>query len=203
MPPKLERLTVLMRIDRLWSRVREGNLCTRVYGNLRSGPEIWHSELTILEEMSRLKKCQKNLVNGQLWHKRPQYGFTPHCTSVWAVQTDVAMKYSFQVFRISMSTIQILESDNVWFDSTGCSDMWFDSTGFSGGLYRCRWFARGLCLCPCVITPRGFTALPTQEAEFSLKVWRVYKQTKKQSEAEEEDKERRKAKNLRVPVPTW
>ena len=29
------------------------------------------------------------------------------------------------------------------------------------GLYRCLWYARGLCLCPCVITPRGFTSLPT------------------------------------------
>jgi len=29
----------------------------------------------------------------------------------------------------------------------------------------CLWYARGLCLCPCVITPRGFTSLPTQEAE--------------------------------------
>ena len=30
------------------------------------------------------------------------------------------------------------------------------------------WYARGLCLCPCMITPRGFTSLPTQEAEYSF-----------------------------------
>jgi len=29
------------------------------------------------------------------------------------------------------------------------------------GLCRCLWYARGLCLCPCVITPRRFTSLPT------------------------------------------
>jgi len=36
------------------------------------------------------------------------------------------------------------------------------------GLCWCLWYARGLCLCPCVITPRGFTSLPTQEAEYSF-----------------------------------
>jgi len=32
---------------------------------------------------------------------------------------------------------------------------------------RCLWYARGLCLCPCVITPRGFTSPPTQD-EYSF-----------------------------------
>jgi len=36
------------------------------------------------------------------------------------------------------------------------------------GLYYCLWCARGVCLCPRVITPRGFTSLPTQEAEYSF-----------------------------------
>jgi len=36
------------------------------------------------------------------------------------------------------------------------------------GMCRCLWYARGLCLCPCVITPRGVTSLPTQEAEYSF-----------------------------------
>jgi len=35
-------------------------------------------------------------------------------------------------------------------------------------MYRCLWYARGLCLCPCVITPRGFTSLPTQETAYSF-----------------------------------
>ena len=30
------------------------------------------------------------------------------------------------------------------------------------GLYRCLWYALGLCLCPCVITPKGFTPLLTE-----------------------------------------
>jgi len=30
------------------------------------------------------------------------------------------------------------------------------------------WYSRGLCLCPCMITPRGFTSLPTLEAEYSF-----------------------------------
>ena len=34
------------------------------------------------------------------------------------------------------------------------------------GMYRCLWYARGLCLCPRVITPRGFTS--KQEAEYSF-----------------------------------
>jgi len=38
------------------------------------------------------------------------------------------------------------------------------------GMYsqRCHWYARGVYLCPCVITPRGFTSLLTQEAEYSM-----------------------------------
>jgi len=36
------------------------------------------------------------------------------------------------------------------------------------GLCRCLWHARGPCLCLCVTSPRGFTSLPTQEAEYSL-----------------------------------
>jgi len=47
------------------------------------------------------------------------------------------------------------------------------------GLYRCLWYARGLCHCPCVITPRGFTSLPSQEAEYSLLGFN--KQTNKQT----------------------
>jgi len=43
------------------------------------------------------------------------------------------------------------------------------------GLCRCLWNARGLCLCPCVITPRGFTSLPTQEAEWSSKSIEPYR----------------------------
>jgi len=41
---------------------------------------------------------------------------------------------------------------------------------------RCLWYARGLCLCPCVITPRGFTSLPTQE-EYSFSGFYSNKQT--------------------------
>ena len=49
------------------------------------------------------------------------------------------------------------------------------------GLYRCLWYARGLCRCPCVITPRGFTSLPTQEVEYSfLGFIPTNKQTNKQ-----------------------
>jgi len=33
---------------------------------------------------------------------------------------------------------------------------------------HCLWHARGLCLCPCVITSRGFTSLPPQEAEYAF-----------------------------------
>jgi len=36
------------------------------------------------------------------------------------------------------------------------------------GLCLCLWYARSLCLCPCVITPRRFTSLPTQEVEYSF-----------------------------------
>jgi len=36
------------------------------------------------------------------------------------------------------------------------------------GMCRCLWYTRGLCLCPCVITPRGFTSLQTQKAECSF-----------------------------------
>jgi len=35
------------------------------------------------------------------------------------------------------------------------------------GVCRCLWYARGLCLCPCVITPRGFTSLQTQKKKIS------------------------------------
>jgi len=50
------------------------------------------------------------------------------------------------------------------------------------GLCRCLWCARGLCLCPCVIAPRGCTSLPTQEAEYSFSgCIPTNKQTNKQS----------------------
>jgi len=46
------------------------------------------------------------------------------------------------------------------------------------GLYCCLWYARGLCLCLCVITPGGFTSLPTGGG-----VWffGFYKQTNKKT----------------------
>jgi len=46
-------------------------------------------------------------------------------------------------------------------------------------LCHCLWYARGLYFCPCVITPRGFTSLPTQEAEYSFSG--LFQQTNKQT----------------------
>jgi len=49
------------------------------------------------------------------------------------------------------------------------------------GMYNCLGCARGLCLCPCGITPREFTSLPTQEAEYSFSGFiPINKQTNKQ-----------------------
>jgi len=44
------------------------------------------------------------------------------------------------------------------------------------------WYARGSCLYPCVITPRGFTSLPTQEVKYSFSGFvPTNKQTNKQN----------------------
>ena len=51
------------------------------------------------------------------------------------------------------------------------------------GLCRCLWYARGSCLCPCVITPRGFTSLPTQEPQYCFSgLIPTNKQTNKQTD---------------------
>jgi len=52
---------------------------------------------------------------------------------------------------------------------------------------RCLRYARGLCLCPCVTTPRGFTALPTQDVEYSCSGFiPTNKQTNKQINIDDE-----------------
>ena len=42
---------------------------------------------------------------------------------------------------------------------------------------RCLWYAGGLCLCSCVITPRGFTSLPPDLGELLVYHHHIFRKT--------------------------
>jgi len=74
-------------------------------------------------------------------------------------------KFKAQSSNVSFTTFRWKETFELWalnFERA------FRKFHHKWNLSRCLWYARGLCLCPCVITPRGCFSLPTQEAEYSF-----------------------------------